>query len=114
MKGQRARSGDRPKMSGFEGGQVPLYRRIPKRGFNSKFRTEYAVINVDVLDKNFTAGKEVTISQMREMGLVKRDLPIKILGTGDIKKALTVKANAFSASAIEKIKNAGGSAETVK
>ncbi|OGS37089.1 MAG: 50S ribosomal protein L15 [Elusimicrobia bacterium RIFOXYB2_FULL_49_7] len=112
MKGQRARSGD-GKMSGFEGGQIPLVRRIPKRGFNSKFRVEYQVINVEELDKLFDKDSVITPVELRKKGLVKRGLPVKVLGTGDIKKALTVKVDAFSQSALEKVKAAGGSIEKV-
>jgi large subunit ribosomal protein L15 len=112
-KGQTARSGDGP-MTGFEGGQMPLARRIPKRGFNNdQFRVEYAVVNIASLEKVFDAGVEISRKELKEKGLVKRRLPIKILGSGDLKKALNVKANAFSQSAMEKIKAAGGKAEVV-
>jgi large subunit ribosomal protein L15 len=113
-KGQTARSGD-GKMVGFAGGQMPLVRAIPKRGFNNaRFRTEYAVVNVDALEKNFDAGQAVSVKELKEKGLLKRRLPVKVLGTGELKKALTVKADAFSASAMEKIKAAGGTAEIAK
>jgi len=112
-KGQTARSGD-GKMTGFEGGQMPLIRRIPKRGFsNKRFRKEYAVVNLDSLEKHFDAGVEISLKELKEKGLVKRTLPVKILGSGQLKKAFTVKANAFSQSALDKIKAAGGKTEVV-
>lgn len=101
-KGQNARSGGgvRP---GFEGGQNPLYRRLPKRGFNNPFRVEYAVVNVEDLNK-FAAGTEVTPEVLVESGIVKNTLDgIKILGNGEITVKLSVKANKFSQSAVEKI-----------
>jgi large subunit ribosomal protein L15 len=113
MKGQRSRSGD-GKMT-FEGGQMPLARRIPKRGFNNaRFRVEYAVVNLDTLNGRFDADKDVTVELLRETGLVKQNLPVKILGDGELKKPLVVKANAFSKSALEKIKAAGGKTEILK
>ncbi|QAY67875.1 50S ribosomal protein L15 [Paenibacillus protaetiae] len=111
-KGQNARSGGgvRP---GFEGGQNPLYRRVPKRGFNNRFRTEYAVVNIEDLN-NFAAGTEVTPEVLLEQGIVKNALDgIKILGNGEIKVQLTVKANKFSQSAVEKIQAAGGKTEVI-
>ena len=113
-KGQWARSGGgvRP---GFEGGQMPLIRRIPKRGFNNYFRKEYSVINISVLE-NFDAGTTVTLSLLIEKGLiklVKNGVGLKVLGNGTLSKALTVKANAFSASAKEAIEKAGGTAEQI-
>ncbi len=106
-KGQRSRSGGgvRP---GFEWGQMPLVRRLPKRGFNNLFRKEYAVINVRDLDR-FKEGDEVTPQLLKEMKLVKnlRD-GLKILGEGDLKKKLTVSAHKFSKTAEEKIKAANG------
>jgi len=112
MKGQRARSGD-GKMVGFEGGQMPITRRIPKRGFTSRSHTFYEVINLDVLNARFEAGNDVTVEKLREMGLVKRDWPVKVLGNGELKKALTIKVNAFSKSAEEKVKAAGGTLQKV-
>lgn len=100
-KGQNARSGGgvRP---GFEGGQNPLYRRLPKRGFTNRFRTEYAIVNLEDLN-NFAAGTEVTPEVLMESGIVKAPKDgIKILGNGEITVKLTVKANKFSQSAIEK------------
>lgn len=111
-KGQNARSGGgvRP---GFEGGQNPYYRRVPKRGFNNPFRTEYAVVNVEDLNK-FAAGTEVTPEVLFEQGIVKNGLGgIKILGNGEINVQLTVKANKFSQSAVEKIQAAGGKTEVI-
>jgi len=111
-KGQNARSGGgvRP---GFEGGQNPLYRRLPKRGFNNRFRKEYAIVNVEELNR-FEAGTEVTPELLMEQGIVKNPLAgIKILGNGEIKVGLTVKANKFSQSAVEKIQAAGGKTEVI-
>lgn len=110
MKGQKSRSGA-GKMTGFEGGQMPLLRRIPKRGFTSRFRTEYEIVNVGTLDQSFDSGSEITKAKLYESGIIKKSLPVKILGGGEIKKVLTVKADAFSQSALEKIKSAGGKAE---
>ncbi|MCP3775432.1 large subunit ribosomal protein L15 [Paenibacillus tianmuensis] len=111
-KGQNSRSGGgvRP---GFEGGQNPLYRRLPKRGFNNRFRTEYAVINVEDLNK-FAAGTEVTPEVLLESGIVKNPKDgIKILGNGEITVQLNVKASKFSQSAVEKIQAAGGKTEVI-
>ncbi|CAM4483000.1 MULTISPECIES: 50S ribosomal protein L15 [Paenibacillus] len=111
-KGQNARSGGgvRP---GFEGGQNPLYRRLPKRGFNNPFRKEYAVVNIEELN-SFAAGTEVTPELLMEQGIVKNPQSgIKILGNGDINVQLTVKANKFSQSAVEKIQAAGGKTEVI-
>ncbi len=112
-KGQNARSGGgvRP---GFEGGQLPLFRRLPKRGFsNARFKVEYATINVSDLDK-FEDGAVVTPELLKEMGIVKKQLAgIKVLGNGELTKKLTVKASKFSATALEKIEKMGGKAEEV-
>jgi large subunit ribosomal protein L15 len=111
-KGQNARSGGgvRP---GFEGGQNPLYRRLPKRGFTNRFRTEYAIVNLEDLN-NFAAGTEVTPEVLMETGIVRAPKDgIKILGNGEITVKLTVKANKFSQSAIEKIQAAGGQTEVI-
>ncbi|GGG90388.1 MULTISPECIES: 50S ribosomal protein L15 [Paenibacillus] len=111
-KGQNARSGGgvRP---GFEGGQNPLYRRLPKRGFNNRFRKEYAVVNIEELN-SFAAGTEVTPQVLLEQGIVKNPLAgIKILGNGEIQVQLTVKASKFSQSAVEKIQAAGGKTEVI-
>ncbi|MBD3922899.1 50S ribosomal protein L15 [Paenibacillus sp. PR3] len=111
-KGQNARSGGgvRP---GFEGGQNPLYRRLPKRGFNNPFRKEFAVVNIEELN-SFAAGTEVTPEVLLEKGIVKNPLGgIKVLGNGEITVQLTVKANKFSQSAVEKIQAAGGKTEVI-
>ncbi|PWV94351.1 LSU ribosomal protein L15P [Paenibacillus cellulosilyticus] len=111
-KGQNARSGGgvRP---GFEGGQNPLYRRLPKRGFNNPFRKEYAVVNIEELN-SFAAGTEVTPEVLLEKGIVKNpQAGIKVLGNGEITVQLTVKANKFSQSAVEKIQAAGGKTEVI-
>ncbi|GAV23840.1 50S ribosomal protein L15 [Carboxydothermus pertinax] len=111
-KGQKARSGGgvRP---GFEGGQMPLYRRLPKRGFYNKFAKEIIAINVERLNK-FADGTVVTPELLLETGVIKKiGDGVKILGGGELKKALTVKAHAFSESAKEKITAAGGQAEVL-
>jgi large subunit ribosomal protein L15 len=111
-KGQKARSGDGSKKIGFEGGQMPLFRRIPKRGFNNQFRKEYEIVNVESLNK-FESGLEVTPTTLKQAGMVKKAKLIKILGVGELKKSLTIKVAAFSKSAIEKIKSTGGKAEII-
>lgn len=111
-KGQKARSGGgvRP---GFEGGQMPLYRRIPKRGFTNVFKKEYSIVNLDKLNV-FEEGAVVTPEALLEAGIVKKVRDgIKILGNGDLEKSLTVKAHKFSKSAAEKIEAAGGKAEVI-
>ena len=113
-KGQWARSGGgvRP---GFEGGQMPLIRRIPKRGFNNHFRKVYSIVNLSVLD-SFEAGTVVDIAVLNEKGLIKMvkdSAGLKVLGNGAISKAITVKANKFSGSAKEAIEKAGGKAEEI-
>jgi large subunit ribosomal protein L15 len=108
-KGQLSRTGHR-RRPGFEGGQMPLHRRIPKRGFTNIFRTEYAVVNVGSLNA-FAAGARVTPDELRARGLVRRPGPVKILGEGDLGVKLAVAAHAFSASAREKIEKAGGTVE---
>lgn len=110
-KGQKARSGaTRP---GFEGGQMPLYRRIPKRGFTNSNSLEIVGINVDVLNR-FEDGAEVTVETLVEAGIVKNPKDgVKILGNGELTKKLTVKANAFSAGATEKIQALGGTVEVI-
>ena len=110
-KGQKARSGaPRP---GFEGGQMPLYRRIPKRGFTCINHKDIVAINVSVLDR-FEDGAEVTVDTLVECGIVKNPRDgVKILGNGELTKKLTVKANAFSKSAVEKIEALGGKAEVI-
>ncbi len=112
-KGQNARSGGgvRP---GFEGGQLPLFRRLPKRGFsNAPFKIEYATINVSDLDK-FEDGAVVTPELLKEMGILKQQLDgVKVLGNGELTKKITVKANRFSKTAVEKIEKIGGKAEVI-
>ena len=110
-KGQKARSGaPRP---GFEGGQMPLYRRLPKRGFTCRNSKEIVAINVSALDR-FEDGAEVTVASLMECGLVSNPRDgVKILGTGELSKKLNVKVNAFSESAKAKIEAAGGTAEVI-
>ncbi|MBM4127866.1 MAG: 50S ribosomal protein L15 [Nitrospira sp.] len=111
-KGLLARSGG-GKRPGFEGGQMPLIRRLPKFGFTNPFRTEYAVVNVRSFE-NWSGGDTVTPQAMVDAGLVKRKtLPIKILGTGALKKSLVIQAHKFSKSAEEKIRAAGGRVEVI-
>ncbi|MCH5207058.1 MAG: 50S ribosomal protein L15 [Oscillospiraceae bacterium] len=112
-KGQKARSGGsiRP---GFEGGQMPLQRRIPKRGFNNIFAKEYATVNVSELDKRFESGAVVDAESLIASGAIKNAKDgIKILGNGELSKSLTVKAAKFTAAAQEKIEKAGGKAEVM-
>ena len=112
-KGQLSRSGG-GKGPGVEGGQTPLYRQLPKRGFTNKYKVEYAVVNVSDLERVFEAGDEVDRDALREKGLVKgHDALVKVLGDGELTKSLTVRADKFSESAMSKIKAAGGSAEVV-
>lgn len=111
-KGQKSRSGFRRKR-GFEGGQMPLHRRLPKRGFFNPFRVEYEVINLDTLDERFDAGTEVTPALLRERGLIRAKKLVKILARGEIETALTVKAHKFSKKATEKIAAVGGRSEVV-
>jgi large subunit ribosomal protein L15 len=109
-KGQKSRKGF-SRRPGFEGGQMPLHRRIPKRGFTNIFRTDFAVLNVDQLN-DFPAGTVVTPELLLERGIVsQRSRPVKILGDGELKAALTVRAHAFSKSAEQKIAGAGGRVE---
>jgi large subunit ribosomal protein L15 len=112
-KGAQSRSGFKFKR-GFEGGQMPLHRRVPKRGFHNHFRTEYAVVNLDLLSDRFDAGTVVTPDLLRERGLIHSTRqPIKVLARGDISKKLTVRAHKFSGKAAEKIAAAGGTAEVL-
>ncbi len=111
-KGQKARSGGYHKV-GFEGGQMPLVRRLPKRGFTNIFRTEFAVVNVADL-AGLTGVTEVDVKVLREQGLVKKaGQKVKVLGDGELKNALTVKASKFSKTAQEKIEKAGGKAVVI-
>ena len=111
-KGQWARSGGGAR-AGFEGGQTPLARRLPQRGFHNIFGTTYAPVNVSALER-FDNGTEVTTELLLETGVISKALDgVKILGSGELTKSLTVKAAAFSASAKEKIEKAGGKAEVI-
>ncbi|MCH8299637.1 MAG: 50S ribosomal protein L15 [Candidatus Marinimicrobia bacterium] len=110
-KGARSRSGFKRK-KGFEGGQMPLQRRVPKVGFTNIFRVEYQVVNVRDLER--AGGKEITLDTLIASGLVRNmNKPVKILGTGELTEAYNVSANAFSKSAVEKIEAAGGKTTTV-
>ena len=112
-KGQNARSGGgvRP---GFEGGQLPLYRKLPKRGFNNKFATVYAIVNVETLNKYFQDGDVVTLEALLAKKIIRKAFDgLKVLGDGELTKKLTVQATVFSAAAKEKITAAGGQAEEV-
>ena len=112
-KGAQSRSGYKFKR-GFEGGQMPLHRRVPKRGFHNPFRVEYEVVNLDTLGEQFDAGTVVTPEMLRERGLVAgRDRPVKVLARGEITKQLTVRAHKFSGKAAEKIAAAGGATEII-
>ncbi|EQM53203.1 50S ribosomal protein L15 [Lactiplantibacillus plantarum EGD-AQ4] len=109
QKGQKARGKVRV---GFEGGQIALYRRIPKRGFTNINRKEYAVVNLDGLNR-FDDGAEVTPESLKEAGLVKKSSAVKVLGNGKLNKKLTVKASKFSATAVAAIEAAGGKTEVI-
>ena len=112
-KGQKSRTGSviRPF---FEGGQIPLFRRLPKRGFTSRNHKNFNLINVATLETLCDAGAVVTIEALREIGIIgKNKLPLKVLGNGEITKALTIKAEKFSVSAKEKIEKAGGTCEVI-
>lgn len=111
-KGQTSRAG-RHMYAGFEGGQSPLIRRMPKRGFTSKFPVVYQVVNLENL--NGIRSETITPETLLAKGLIKsKTLPVKVLGTGDVKKAFTVSAHAFSKSAVDKITKAGGKTEVLK
>ena len=111
-KGQKARSG--VKKAGFEGGQMPLQRRLPKVGFNNIFATKYAIVKISDLEARFNAGDVVDAEALKAAGIIKKTLDgVKVLGNGELTKALTVKAAAYSASAKEKIEQAGGKAEVM-
>jgi large subunit ribosomal protein L15 len=111
-KGAKSRSGFTHKR-GFEGGQMPLHRRVPKRGFTNPFRKEFEVVNLDTLAERFESGTEITPELLRERGLVGRAGRIKVLARGDIAVALTVRAHKFSGKAAEKIAAAGGTTEVL-
>jgi len=112
--GARKRSGY-SRRAGFEGGQLPLLRRLPKRGFKNPNRQEFTVVNIGAIDKNFGEGEEVTREMLQAKGVIgKKSTPLlKVLGDGEINKALTIKADKFSASAKEKIEAAGGKSVTM-
>ena len=112
-KGAKSRSGFKFKR-GFEGGQMPLHRRIPKRGFHNEFRTEYAVVNLDTLAERFESGTVVTPELLHEVVLITQTRrPIKVLARGEVSKQLTVRAHKFSGKAAEKIAAAGGTTEVI-
>ncbi len=112
-KGAKSRSGFRRKR-GFEGGQMPLQRRVPKRGFTNPFRVEYAVVNLDTIAERFEAGAVVTPETLREVGLVKgRQARVKVLARGDIDKGLTIRVHRFSVKAGERVSGAGGTIEMI-
>jgi large subunit ribosomal protein L15 len=111
-KGAKSRSGFKFKR-GFEGGQMPLHRRLPKRGFHNPFRTEYEVVNLDTLAERFDAGAEITPETLLAAGLVAGNSPIKVLARGEVTKALTVRVHKFSGKAAEKIAAAGGTTEAL-
>ena len=112
-KGQKARSGGKT-YAGFEGGQMPIYRRIARRGFsNYPFKKEYQIVNISDLDKRYEDGAIVDTASLYSKGLVRKTLPVKILGNGTLNKKLTVRAALFSASAKEKIEKAGGAVKAV-
>ena len=111
-KGAQSRSGYKFKR-GFEGGQMPLHRRVPKRGFHNPFRVEYEVVNLDTLAAMFAAGTVVTPELLLERGLTAGRMPIKVLARGDAGKNLTVRAHRFSGKAAEKIVAAGGTTELI-
>ncbi len=111
--GQKSRSGASIK-PWFQGGQSPIYRRIPKRGFNNaEFTTRYAIINLSDLNR-FNDGEVVTLELLKELGIIKKELSgLKVLGNGELTKKLTVKASRFSTKAVSKIESAGGVAEVI-
>src|SRR5687768_15053405 len=111
-KGAQSRSGYHFKR-GFEGGQMPLHRRVPKRGFTNIFREEFDVVNLDTLSERFEKGTEITPALLEERGIVSRGRRVKVLGRGDATKALTVRAHKFSGKAAEKIAAAGGTTEVL-
>jgi large subunit ribosomal protein L15 len=110
-KGQRSRSGSRM-LRGFEGGQMPLHRRMPKRGFNNIFRKEYSIVNLESLAN--LGETTITPDVLRQAGVIKTKHPVKVLGDGELKSAITVHAHKFSKSAQEKITKAGGKFEVLQ
>jgi large subunit ribosomal protein L15 len=114
FKGQTARSGDKAMRPGFEGGQSPLLRRIPKRGFNNKtFGTRYSVVNLGDIDRVFSANAQVNPVSLKENGLIRKSWPVKILNDGDLTKPFQITAHAFSESAEKRIVAAGGRIEKI-
>ena len=114
QKGQNSTSGG-TKRRGFEGGQTPLLRRIPKSGFNNmRFKKVYEWVNTNVLDRFFNDGDEITPQLLRSRRILRSNNPVKVLGTGEIRKRLIISAHAFSKSAKEKIEKAGGKATVIK
>ena len=112
-KGQQSRTGYH-RRKGNEGGQMPLHRRVPKRGFTNIFRTEWNLLTVEALERSFEAGAAVTEASLKSAGFkLKGGLPLKVLGTGDLKKPLTVSAHTFTAGARKKIEAAGGRCEEI-
>jgi large subunit ribosomal protein L15 len=112
-KGQKSRSGYSAKI-GFEGGQMPLHRRLPKRGFTNIFKKEWIEVSLSALDKSFEANEEVTPERLHERGLIKKaKRDVVVLGTGEISKALRISAHRFTKSAREKIEQAGGAATLI-
>ena len=110
-KGQNARSGGGVRPA-FEGGQTPLFKRLPKRGFTNVSRKEYAVVNLGDINDKFEAGTTIDVEALKNAGLIKKEYEgVKVLGNGELTKALTIKAAKFSKSALEKISQAGGTAE---
>lgn len=112
MKGQNSRAGG-PKAPGFEGGQMPLQRRLPKFGFKNPFKTTFEPVNLDRLMAAFEGKTEISVDDMIERGLVTRGALVKVLGGGEITAAVTIEAHKFSASAAEKITKAGGAAKSL-
>ena len=113
-KGQKSRTGSTIRPF-FEGGQIPLFRRLPKRGFKNPDRIVYQLVNLNIIDKHFAAGETVDSAALRAKNLLgKADLPLKVLANGEITKAVTVKAAGFSAAAIAKIEAAGGKIEIIE
>lgn len=112
-KGEMARSGHGHLPVYYEGGQTPIYRRLPKRGFKNNFKLEYDIVNLNTLDKHFTDNEQVTIELLISKGLVSGNKLIKILGNGNLSKKLSIKAHAFSKQAISKIEQANATFEVL-
>ncbi len=112
-KGQKCRSGGSIP-AGFEGGQMPLARRLPKRGFKNPFRVEYATVNIGRLLEAFEGKSDISLQDIYDRGLIKLGAPVKILGVGEVSAAITIEAHRFSASAADKIAKAGGTVKTIE